>query len=127
KAIRLQLSQPLDERAVILLGRIEVGMAERRPIAISRRGARGAGLLTPLINTRALRRQIGLARSLIPGRPEVVRRNQDEMRATGTGEGLQPHHCLARQRAGAPQRITAEPGEGPFEFVEKARSRWLHL
>src|SRR5262249_61282045 len=35
KAIRLQLSQPLDERPVILLGRIEVGMTVRRHIATS--------------------------------------------------------------------------------------------
>src|SRR5215475_7838587 len=114
EAVRFQFGQSLDERTVILLAGIKVCMAERRPIAISRHVARGAGLLTPLIHARELRRQSDLAHSLVPRRLEMVRHDQDEVRATTPGD---PTQRPPRQLAGAPQRITAEPGERPFELI----------
>jgi hypothetical protein len=73
EALRFQFGQSLDERAVILLAGIKVCVAERRPIAVPRHVARGAGLLTPFVHARALRRQSDHAHSLIPRRLEVIR------------------------------------------------------
>src|SRR5688572_20224897 len=117
KAVRFQFSQLFEQWAVILLARIEIGVAERRSIAVTRSAANGASLLTPFIHTRSLRRQINHAVSFIPRRLEVVRHNQDKMRATITGARPQPPQCLARHLAGAPQGITAQPWERPFEFI----------
>ena len=44
EAVRFQFGQSLDERAVILLGGIKVGVAERRPIAVSRQRRPWRGL-----------------------------------------------------------------------------------
>src|SRR5262245_2801850 len=114
EAVRFQFGQPLDERTVILLAGIKVRVAERRPVAISRHLARGAGLLTPFIHARELRRQSAPTHSLVPRRLEMVRHDQDEVRATAAGD---PTQRPPRQLAGPPQWITAEPGERPFELI----------
>src|SRR5262249_55114430 len=54
EAVRFQFCQSFEQRAVILLGRIEVGMTERRSVAIAYRAAGGAGLFEPFIYARAL-------------------------------------------------------------------------
>src|SRR5262249_34751755 len=62
---------------------------------------------------------------LIPRRFEMIRHNQDEVRAIVAGHRPQRS---ARRGAGAPKRVTAQPGERPFKFVEKAGcSRLRHL
>ena len=64
-------------------------------------------LFTPLVHARALGRQIDHGPALGPRRFEMIRQDQNEVRATGAFQGPQRP---ARRGAGPPQRVTAQPG-----------------
>jgi len=118
---RLQAGESFEQRPVVLLGRVEIGVAEGRAVVVAHGRAGGARRPAPLVEAAPLLVEREEAAALAPRRLEVVGDDDDEV--GGAAALAEPPRQLAR----APERVARQPRQRPREFGEKARILISHF
>jgi hypothetical protein len=100
QTFRLQLRQPLQQRRLVLLGGIKIGVAEARAVAILNRPADRAGLFVPVVQAGELLSAVQDLAILIPAWLKMIGHNDDQVARVA------PINRPPKTLLGAPQRIT---------------------